>query len=114
MITNKLIAYKARYRVIYRLCREVAEARRKTKFSLLIGHGGGSFAHVSAQEYKITDNKKRNKNWKGFAHVQNDAARLNRILLKSLLNVDIKAVSFQPSACSIANNNLIKQWYLEP
>ena len=113
-ITDKLKPYTANFEVIERLSKEVKEAREEKEFNLIIGHGSGSFGHVSAKKYRTAEGFVNDKSKYGVCVVQNDAAKLNRIVVDNLLNVGEKAISLQPSACCIAENSKIKEFYLEP
>lgn len=114
LITNKGEPYQLRPGVIERLCAEIHESRVATGIPLLIGHGGGSFAHVSASEYQTHKGIFAEKSWEGFAVVQNDVARLNRIIVAALLKVGEKAISVQPSAACVAVAGHIAEWYTIP
>jgi len=114
LITDKSKPYTARLDVIKRLCKEIHEAREEEKFALLIGHGGGSFPHVSAKAYQAHKGVINENSWEGFAKVQDDAAKLNRIIVSSLIEAGENAFSVQPSASCIAKNDRIIDWYTKP
>lgn len=112
LITDKSKPYTIRPGVIKRLCKEIHEARDGKP--ILIGHGGGSFPHVSASKYETQKGVINNKSWEGFVRVQDDAAKLNRIVVSSLIEAGEKAISFQPSASCIAEDDKIIEWYTKP
>jgi len=112
LITDKSRPYTIREDVIKRICEEIHEARKGRP--LLIGHGGGSFPHVSASEYETHKGLINDKSWEGFVKVQDDAAKLNRIIISSLIGAGERAISFQPSASCIAREDHIIEWYTKP
>ncbi len=114
LITEKSKPYTLREHVLQRVCKEIHVAREEKSFSLLLGHGGGSFPHTSAAKYQTHRGYINEESKKGFCIVQNDASTLNRIVVKSLINIGENAVSVQPSACCIADNGRIVKWYMEP
>lgn len=114
LITDKSQPYTLRPEVLGRLCREIHEARVSKKFSLLLGHGGGSFPHVSAKKYQTHKGIIHAQSWEGFCKVQDDAARLNRIVVNSLLQAGENAVSMQPSAACLSQNGHIREWDTRP
>ncbi|MEM5871556.1 MAG: isopentenyl phosphate kinase [Candidatus Aenigmatarchaeota archaeon] len=114
LITDKSKPYTARFDVIKRLCKEIHEARKEREIHLLVGHGGGSFPHVSAQKYQSQKGAINEKSWEGFAKVQDDAAKLNRIIVSNLIEAGENAFSIQPSASCIAKNDRIIDWYTKP
>ena len=112
LITDKSKPYTPNFEVINRLAKEISEVRKEKEINLIIGHGGGSFPHVSAKKYKTAEGFINEESKYGFCMVQNDAARLNRIIIDSLLEVGEKAISVQPSACCIAEKSKITDFYL--
>jgi len=111
LITDKSKPFTARKDVIKRLCTEIKEARKKRSIPLIVGHGGGSFPHSSAVKYQTHKGAISEKSWMGVCVVQNDAAKLNRIIIDSFLNVGEKAISVQPSAACITEGGRIKEYY---
>jgi isopentenyl phosphate kinase len=114
LITDKSRPYTIREDVIKRVCREIHEAREGSNSRVLIGHGGGSFPHVSASKYETHKGLINDNSWEGFVRVQNDAAKLNRIIVSSLIEAGEKAISIQPSASCIARGDQIIEWYTKP
>ena len=106
--------YSVRWRVLKRLVNEVKEVWDELCGRLVIGHGGGSFPHFSAKKYQTHLGIINEKSYEGIAVVQNDAAKLNRIVVESFVKAGVNAISFQPSAGVICENGRIKEWYLEP
>ena len=114
VITEKDKSGTENLAVIKRLAKEVYDARKEKDFSLIIGNGAGSFAHIPAHEYEIHKGAVREDTWYGFAVTQDAASRLNRIIVKELLEAGNQAVSVQASASCISNNNIIDYWYIDP
>ena len=109
LITDKSTPFTARGDMIKRLCAEIKDAQ---PMPLVVGHGGGSFPHQSAAKYGTKDGVTNEKSWEGFCVVQNDAAKLNRIVVDALLGAGVNAVSFQPSASCITERGKIRKWNL--
>ncbi len=112
VITDKSTPYAERPDVIARLAKEIHHAHEQTEMKLLVGHGGGSYPHTPASRYRthlglIDDNSRL-----GVALVQDAAARLNRIVVQSLLKEGEKAVSVQPSCAALSKNGRIVSWDL--
>ena len=65
------------------------------KENLIIIHGGGSFGHILAHNYKITEGFEE---WKkiGFSKIGLDMMDLNMKILKILIKENIPAVSLSP------------------
>ncbi|KPJ57227.1 hypothetical protein AMJ49_01285 [Parcubacteria bacterium DG_74_2] len=93
---------------------EIHRLRQKMKFNLLIGNGAGSFAHVSAKKFRTAEGYVDRKSLRGHSIVQDDASRLNRIVVKELIRAGENAISVQPSAAALSINGKIKLFYLEP
>ncbi|MCK4429101.1 MAG: isopentenyl phosphate kinase family protein, partial [Candidatus Aenigmarchaeota archaeon] len=114
IITDKLKPYTANFEIINQLVKEIKEGKKEKDFNLILGHGGGSFPHTSAKKYKTAEGFVNDESRYGFCVVQNDAAKLNRIIVDSFLKAGEKAISIQPSACCIAKNSKISEFYLNP
>jgi isopentenyl phosphate kinase len=114
LITDKTKPFTTRPTVIQRLAREIAEARKAKKFDLLVGNGGGSFPHGPAHKYQTHRGYLGPESVRGFAEVQDAAARLNRIVVNALLAAGVNACSVHPSASAIARESRIAKWDLKP
>lgn len=114
LITKKNIPFKENKSVIKRLAQEIHTARKKQDFKLIIGNGGGSYPHVPAQKYKTKQGIINQKSIKGIAEVQDAASRLNRIMVRALLDAGENSVSIQPSSVCLAKNSKIIEFYLKP
>ena len=114
LITDKTKPFTPRLDVIKRLSREIHEARQEKEIKLIIGHGGGSFPHKPAKDYRTNEGIINKESYKGISLVQDAASRLNRIIVSSLIEAGENAISVQPSAGLITENGRIKDWYLEP
>lgn len=113
LITNKTKPFTPRLDVIKRLAKEIHEAREEAEIKLIVGHGGGSFPHKPAKDYKINEGIINKDSYKGISLVQDAASQLNRIIVSYLIEAGENAVSVQPSAGLITEDGRIKEWYLE-
>lgn len=99
IITDKSRPETARPEVIERLAAEVARAlAARPDLRLVLGHGSGSFGHVSARQFGTREGVRTPADWRGFATVAAVAARLNRIVGDVTLAAGIPIWSLQPSA----------------
>ena len=98
LITDKHKPETPRLDVLERLAREIAQARKEHPgLRLVLGHGSGSFGHVSAQRHGTRSGVRNADQWYGFAATADAAARLNRIVAAQLLQADLPAWTLQPS-----------------
>lgn len=114
LITDKTKPFVPRLDVIKRLAEEIHRVRKEKNIKLIVGHGGGSFPHKPAKDYKVNEGIINKESYKGISLVQDAASRLNRILIKSFIKIGENAVSIQPSSALIAKGGRIKKWYLDP
>lgn len=99
VITDKTRPETARHDVIARLAGEIAAACEQCPdLRLVVGHGSGSFGHVTAGRYGTRDGVHGEAAWRGFAEVAAVAARLDRIVASALLQAGVPAWTVQPSA----------------
>jgi isopentenyl phosphate kinase len=102
VITNKAKECCFKQEVVDRLSSEIKHAHKE----VILIHGAGSFGHILAKKYKLNDGFKRKKQVEGFALTQAQVQRLNNLVLASLHNHDLPAVSIPPHAVlSLSNHN---------
>lgn len=101
-------------RKIRELAKEIHKARKKFKFKLVLGNGAGSFGHILAKKYKITEGVKGKKSIEGFARVREGVSNLNNVIVKELIQAEEMAVSMQPSALAFSKDNKITDFNLKP
>ena len=115
LITEKNAPYTINYQVLTRIVKELKEAiDNDHHLQLLLGHGGGSFPHPVAQSFKTSQGFIQDTSIRGFALCQNAASTLNRILVDLMMDYAINAVSIQPSACCIASDGKIADFFTKP
>lgn len=113
LITDKTQASTPLPEVIRRLAAEIAAAlQQNPDLRLLLGHGSGSFGHVAAEKYGTRQGVRSPQDWRGFTQVWLQASALNRIVIESLHQAGLPAVSFPPSAAALTEDGAVKQWDL--
>jgi len=80
---------------------------------MLIGHGGGSFPHPVAAQYKVQEGLSVC-GAEGFVKTHEAAAEINAIVMEALLEKNIPAVSIQPSACTLMRAGMIEKMNTAP
>ena len=113
LITDKRKPYTPRVEVIKRLVKEIRDSL-STSHRVIIGHGGGSFPHVSASKYETHKGFVNRESKYGMAVVHYDASRLNMIVMEELLKNGVQAFPIQPSSISLAKNSRIVEMYIKP
>ena len=84
LITDKNKPFTPRHDVINRLAREIHEAKEEKHLKVIVGHGGGSFPHKPAKDYRTNEGIVNGQSFKGIALVQDAASKLNRIIVLGL------------------------------
>lgn len=113
LITDKRRPYTPRLDIIKRLAREIRDAISGDT-RLIVGHGGGSFPHVSATKYETYKGFIDDESIYGMAIVHRDAVKLNSIVINEFLKVGLKVFPIHPSNISIAEDFKIKEIYVRP
>lgn len=99
LLTDKRQEECARLDVIQRLAQEIVAARRaNARLRLVVGHGSGSFGHVYGRRYGTRNGVGTPEEWYGFAATADAAARLNRLVVHTLLDAGLPAWTIQPGA----------------
>lgn len=115
LITDKGKPFTARVDVIKNLAQQISQAlTNDPQLKLVVGNGGGSFPHYPAVKYKMSQGIQNEEQKIGFCEVQDAAAQLNRLIVRALLNVKVKAISVNPSSMIIAREGKIKKFFIEP
>lgn len=114
LITDKSGQELPRLEEIKRLAREVHSARQDGNLRAVIGHGGGSFPHRPAYKYGTAAGFRGPESAIGISEVQHAASRLNRIVVRALIDADENAVSFSPSSFMVTLKGKPFKVFLEP
>lgn len=114
LITDKNKAAIVREKVIKRLAKEIASARKRLKTKIVLGHGSGSFGHSLASKYGTQKGLTNNKSVKGASAVSDTAIALNRIVVKNFLNEELPVISFSPASFMISKKGQPQKAFLEP
>ncbi len=110
VITVKEKPFTPNKEAIARLANEIKWAEVK---SLILIHGGGSFGHPLAEEYKIKEGYKDSSQIVGFSKTRQAMASLNKVVLDALIQEGVPAVAIQPSAFVVTNNSRIRRIEME-
>ena len=111
VITDKKKSATPNLKAIERLADEISQANLS---SLILVHGGGSFGHPVAKQYKINEGLKESSQIAGFSETQRAMNKLNILVMEALLNHDVKAVVVQPSSCVVTKAGRIQSMELKP
>jgi isopentenyl phosphate kinase len=115
LITDKNTAQTARPEIIARLCAEIYNAwRANSDLQLVLGHGSGSFGHMSGRKYGTRSGVSDQQGWLGFAEVWRDARALNQIMVEALSQTGLPVIAMPPSAAVTAASGKVATWDLEP
>lgn len=97
--------------VITRLAEEVKQANISP---LILVHGGGSFGHPLAKEYRIDEGYKDPSQILGFSRTHEAMTKLNKLVVDSLIDNSIPAIAVPPSSCTITKSGRIKSFEEKP
>lgn len=102
---GSVITDKSRYKTfnkeqVSRLCSEIVQSGRGT----IIVHGAGSYGHVIAKRYSLQKGLVDFSQIPAVAQVQYDVRELNALVVKTLLENGIPAVSVPPGSCFVMEN----------
>jgi len=115
LITVKTQPRTPRLDVLARLAEEIAVIwHQNPGMRLIVGHGAGSFGHVSAKKYGTRQGVHTPEEWQGFAEVWWDASTLNRLVVEALREAGLPVIALPPSASVIAQEGQVGHWNLAP
>jgi len=106
VITKKEKLFTPNKRTITRLVKEIKFASVE---SLLVVHGGGSFGHPVAKKYGINEGFKDSSQILGFSKTHQAMVSLNKLILDTLIQEGIPAMTIQPSSLIITDNGRMQR-----
>ena len=112
VITDKTKPYTALDDVISSIARAIKSVFGSTD-PFILGHGGGSFPHVSAKKYGVKDGIRDESSKIGVGIVHYDATWINQIFMKHLFDAGVPAVSFHPNSLFLAREDEIAGMFLD-
>lgn len=89
---------KINKRNLERLCLEIANAKKKDDFSLVIVHGGGSFGHIISEKFRLNEGYIDKFQIKAITDLHLSLNKLSIAVIKALKRYGLNAVSFSPSS----------------
>jgi isopentenyl phosphate kinase len=95
VVTDKDKPFTPNTQNIERLAAEVAASMPTP---LVVVHGGGSYGHPVAKQYKISEGYKNPGQLAGFSRTHQAMVQLNKIIVDSLLDAGVPAFSLSPSS----------------
>jgi len=105
VITNKSKRNTFRKGITDRLSAEIKKADKE----IILVHGAGSYGHILARKYDLNQGYQNIKQIKGFTLTHASVQQLNTLVLNSLQENDIPAVSISPhSILKLDDHKLLK------
>lgn len=98
IITDIRVPKKAKVSAIRGVLMQIKNAKKKKNFDLIIGHGSGSFAHITAKKYRVHEGLINKNSRKGAAITHMVAHELNTILVNEAHKIGLDAFPFHPSS----------------
>jgi len=110
-ITRKEKPLTPNLQAIKRLADEISQANISP---LVLVHGGGSFGHPVAEQYRIKEGYRDPSQIVGFSRTHQAMTKLNNLIVDSLINHNIPAVEVQPSSCVVTKSGRIQSMEARP
>ena len=88
-------------------CARLSRELSSSGDDLFIVHGAGSFGHIEAKKHELHKGFRRDSQLEHVASVQRDVRDLNLMVLKTLIDEGIRAVSIPPAAAATFKNGKI-------
>ena len=101
IITDKSKPQQPNLVTIRRDLRQIKEARERKPFMLILGHGGGGYAHMPAKKYRVNEGLVYEDSKKGAAITHLGAKALNTLVVTEGLGMGLPLFPFHPSSFGI-------------
>jgi isopentenyl phosphate kinase len=105
ILTDKRKKDCFRQDIMKQLATEIKKADKK----VTLVHGAGSFGHILAKEYDLKNGYQNKRQLQGFSLTQAKVQTLNSMVLQSLHDQDIPAVSLPPHAFLQLDNHRVSR-----
>ncbi len=112
LITDKAQAFSLNQEALELVVQEI-KAAQDYPGQIILGHGSGSFGHVAARKYQTQKGLINEHSSRGIVEVAQAAAELHQLVMKELLSVGVKALSFPPHAFMFSQDNQLESLYLD-
>lgn len=112
MITVKNRPFTPNIQVIDEVSRQVSELREEYLFILV--HGGGSYGHPVASEYRISEGFFHPDQLIGLTKVKLRMNELTQLILASLASYNVPAVPITPVSCLTCSSGKVEKFFTEP
>jgi isopentenyl phosphate kinase len=112
LITDKERPDTPRLDVLARVCRDVAALGRDGR-RLIVGHGGGSYAHTAATRWGVGAGVLDETGLDGASHTQARAAALHALVVRALLDAGARPFSLAPSSFLVARAGTVESAWLD-
>ena len=87
----------------------LSEEIKKADKDIILVHGAGSFGHILAKKYKLNAGYKYDKQIEGFSATHAMVQKLNTLVLESLQNHRVHAVSIAPHSILRLDNHILDE-----
>jgi len=111
VITDKTVKDSLRKDVLAQIAKEISEVYKDYK--LLIGHGGGSFAHPVAEYYSVNEGLKKC-GVEGFVKTRKAVMELGKHVMNAFFSENVPAVYVPTHACTVIENGKIIEMFTKP
>lgn len=111
VITRKDKPLTPNLEAIRRLAREISQARVP---HLVLVHGGGSFGHPLAEQYRIQEGYKNPSQIMGFSKTHQAMVALDKLIVDTLIEKEVPALALPPSSWIITKLGRIHLMEMRP
>ncbi|MEM1558342.1 MAG: isopentenyl phosphate kinase [Thermoproteota archaeon] len=112
MITIKDRPFTPNIQAIEEVSRQVSELR--SEYLLILVHGGGSYGHPVASEYRIAEGFFHPDQLIGLTKVKLRMNELTHLILSSLASYNVPAIPVTPVSCLTCSSGRLKEFFTEP
>ncbi|MEM1676317.1 MAG: isopentenyl phosphate kinase [Nitrososphaerota archaeon] len=109
LITDKSKPYTLRRNVLERIGRELSDLDRP----IILVHGGGSYAHPVAKQYRVYEGNITPEHMKGFIETSKIVRRLNLEVVEALSSSGLKCIGIPASTIMITKDKRIETCNLD-
>jgi isopentenyl phosphate kinase len=111
MVTRKDVPFTPNFEAIEEASKQVSELL--PEYGFLLVHGGGSYGHVVASEYRVAEGFFHRDQLIGLTKVKLRMSELTQLILTSLASYNVPAIPVTPVGCSICSAGRIERFFTD-
>ncbi|MGC8831720.1 MAG: isopentenyl phosphate kinase [Thermoproteota archaeon] len=111
MVTRKDVPFTPNFEAMEEVAKQVSELL--PEYGFLLVHGGGSYGHIVASEYRVAEGFFHRDQLIGLTKIKLRMSELTQLILTSLASYNVPAIPVTPVSCSVCSAGRIERFFTD-